>query len=238
MRRPLFSAFFVAAAAAAAPLPGCKASVEGKVNTGKEGEIADFDKPMAPNSMSDDTRSAEPGAAPAALLGARQDLSYKGATSARCKCLAAAVGQPTDASFQWTGTRPVTNPDTQVVIALTSGGVPCDVESSGASYWGYETVGHDVIVVVEAAKPGRPVAQGAIIPRPTSGGQVYIRPVDKSVPYGRPPVGAGDKCLMPGVAPAAAAASTDAPAPAATTPGWKRIKSDEADPSSTRVEIP
>jgi hypothetical protein len=132
----------------------------------------------------------------------------------------------------------MTNPDTQVVIALTSGGVPCDVESSGASYWGYETVGPDIIVVVEAAKPGRPVAQGAIIPRPMSGGQVYIRPVDKSVPYGRPAAGAGDKCLMPGVAPAPAAASTVAPAPAATAPGWKRIKSDEADPTSTRVEIP
>jgi hypothetical protein len=242
VRPALVSAFFLAFAAcgAAASLSGCKASAQGSVNTGKEGEVADFDKPMGPSSGSE-TRSFDETAAPAALLGARQDLAYKGATSARCKCLAAAVGQPKDSSFQWTGTRPITNADTQLVIALTSAGVPCDVEASGASYWGYETVGQDVVVVVETAKPGRPIAQGAIIPRPTGSGHIYIRPVDNSVPYGRPASGAGERCVLSGVAPApgaAAAGATTTTAPKPASSGWTRIKTDEADPQSTRVEIP
>jgi hypothetical protein len=240
VRPALVSALVVASvvSGASATLFGCKASVEGKVSTGKaEGDVEYFDKPMTPNATTD-TRSADQPGAEAALLGARQDLAYKGASTARCKCLAAAVGQPKDSSFQWTGTRPVTNQDTQLVVALSSAGVPCDVESPGASYWGYETVGQDVIVVVETAKPGRPVAQGAIIPRPTGNGQVYIRPVDKSAPYGRPAAGAGEKCLLPGVT--AAPAALAPAAPSATSSGWTqtRIKTDEADPQRTRTEIP
>jgi hypothetical protein len=213
-----------------AAVSGCKASVDAKVDAGKEGEIDDFDKPMDTKAMSDTPRSLDEPAAPTALLGARQDLSYKGSTTPRCKCLAVAVGQPADASFQWAGVRPSINRDSQVVLALSSAGIPCD-SVTGASYWGYEVVGQDVVVVVESAQPGRPVAQGAIIPRPSGSGQVYVRPLDKSVPYGRPQSGSGDRCPVANLGSAA-------PSVSATPSSRTRIRTEEEDPSSTRVDIP
>jgi hypothetical protein len=228
------------ACALLAAIPGCKASVEGSVNTGKPGEeVADFDKPLEPNATA--TRGMSDTSAQAALLGARQDLTYSGGTTARCKCLAVAVGQPTDSAFQWAGTRPVIDGNIEVVLALTSAGVSCDAgpEAIGASYWGYEVVGQDVVVVVESAKPGRPIAQGAIIPRPVAGGQIYVRPVDASVPYGRPISGAGPRCQVASLAQPAVTAAAPAPTvvPAASS-GWHTIKTEEADPQSTRVDEP
>jgi hypothetical protein len=218
---------------------GCQASVEANVNTPKsEAETPEFDKPM---DLSAIERSPTPQQKPAeaALLGARQDLAYSGATTPRCKCLAVAVGQPTDSSFQWTSSRPTIDQNSQVVLALTSSGVSCDAggDLAPASYWGYEIVGQDVVVGVEAAKPGRPIAQGAIIPRPAAGGQIYVRPVTGDVPYGRPTTGQGDRCAVASLAkpePAPAAA----PSPSSSTPGWHSIKTQESDPSSTRVDIP
>jgi hypothetical protein len=221
--------------AAVAAISGCKASVEGKVDSPKEGDIHDFDKPMDPNAQTSTRALEEPAAAETALLGARQDLAYNGSTAPRCKCLAVTVGQPTDASFQWAGKRPSIDRDTQVVVALSSAGINCDssAAATGASYWGYEVTGQDVVVVVESAKPGRPVAQGAIIPRPIGAGQVYVRPADKATPYGRPQSGSGDRCQVANLGPA-----TSAPAAPAPSSSWTTIKTDEADPSSTRVDVP
>lgn len=224
MRFALGPVLFVSAFAVVATVAGCKASVDAKVNAGTEEHKADFDEPM-------DTRSLQGGGpeqapVPTALLGARQDLSYGGSTTPRCTCLAVAVGQPTDASFQWAGTRPSIDSETQVVVALSSAGVTCDTGGAGASYWGYEVVGEDVIVVVETAKPGRPIAQGAIIPRPMGSGRIYVRPLDKGVPYGKPQSGAGNRCQVANigsgssaaVAPAGTAAPTASPAPASPAP--------------------
>ena len=225
------------ACAVVAAFAGCKASVEGNVNTPKsEAEIPDFDKPMQPSELAG-VRTAPPAAAETALLGARQDLSFKGPTTPRCKCLAVAVGQPTDPAFQWTGTPPVIDPSSQVVLALSSSGVACDAgpDLAPASYWGYEIVGQDVVVGVEAAKPGRPIAEGAILPRPAAGGQIFVHPVTSDVPFGRPVSGQGDRCVVAGLARAAPAAAAPSPAPSS---GWKRIKTEESDPSSTRMDMP
>jgi hypothetical protein len=228
------------ACGACAALAGCQASVEANVNTpNSEAEVADFDKPLDKEAL--ERSQAKNRTTPdTALLGARQDLSFNGATTPRCRCLAVAVGKSTDSAFQWTGTRPTLDEDTQVVFALTSSGVSCDAgpNLAQASYWGFEIVGQDVIVGVEAAKPGRPVAQGAIIPRPASGGSIYVRPVASDVPYGRPLSGQGDKCPVATLARAAATAAATAPTAAPTSPRWKSIKTQESDPSSTRVDIP
>jgi hypothetical protein len=231
VRFAVASVFFVSALVLAA-VSGCKASVEGKVDAGKEGDIADFDKPMDPKAALSQPRAFEEPTAQTALLGARQDLSYGGSATPRCKCLAVAVGQPTEASFLWASVRPSIDRDTEVVVALSSAGISCDSgpAATGASYWGYEVVGQDVVVVVESAKPGRPVAQGAIIPRPTGSGRVYIRPLDKAVPYGRPQSGSGDRCQVANLG--------TVPAASATPSSWTTIRTDEADPSSTRTEIP
>jgi hypothetical protein len=234
VRLPIAGA--VVACTALAFLAGCKASVEADVNTPKA-EVADLDKPM---DLSAVERSSPATRAPAdtALLGARLDLSYNGGTTPRCKCLAVAVGQPADASFQWASTRPTIDQETQVVLALTSSGVSCDAGDAlaPASYWGYQIVGQDVVVGVEAAKPGRPIAQGAIIPRPAAGGQIYVHPVTSDAPYGRPASGAGDRCAIASLA-RPEAAPTPAPSPAPSS-GWHSIKTQEADPTSTRTEIP
>ncbi|HEX4340515.1 MAG TPA: hypothetical protein VH062_31620 [Polyangiaceae bacterium] len=239
MRLALVEALFACAALSA--FPGCKASVEGNVNTGKsDEEVADFDKPLDLSGVNRAPTTAVP--PDAALLGARQDLAFNGATTAKCKCLAVAVGSPSDAAFQWASTRPVVDGNTSVVLAFTSSGVTCDAAPSanGASYWGYEVVGQDVVVVVESAKPGRPIAQGAIIPRPAAGGQIYVRPVDSTVPYGRPLSGTGPRCQVATLAQApvaAAAAPAPTTAPAASS-GWHSIKTEQSDPSSTRFDQP
>jgi hypothetical protein len=233
----LATAGAVVACTVFALVAGCKASVEAEVNTPKsEAETADFDKPMDLSAI--ERAQAQQKPADTALLGARQDVAYNGATTPRCKCLAVTVGQPTDPSFQWTGTRPIIDRDSQVVLALTSSGVSCDAgDLAPASYWGYEIVGQDVVVGVEAAKPGRPIAQGAIIPRPAAGGQIYVKPVTSDVPYGRPTAGQGDRCAVAALA-RPEAAPTAAPAPSSAAPGWHSIKTKEADPSSTRVDMP
>jgi hypothetical protein len=102
----------------------------------------------------------------------------------------------------------------------------------GASYWGYEMSGNDVVVVVERAAEGRPVASGAIIPRP-SGGQVYLRAADKTVPYGRPMAGTGERCQV-GNFPAMKGATTPQTVPSEGV----RIRTDEAEPLSPKTDIP
>jgi hypothetical protein len=203
---------------------GCQASVEGKMNVGtkSEGEVADFDKPLEPTAASSAAAAAtEPASAPIALLGARQDLTYHGPPTTACKCLGVALGQPGDPAFQWAGERPRTNASSQIVIALSSAGQACPeagASPSGASYWGYETSGNDVVVVVEKAYAGRPLASGAIIPRPANG-QVFVRPADKKLPYGRAASGPGERCQIGNLSPIAKPVS----APQTTPGGGMRI---------------
>jgi hypothetical protein len=166
-----------------------------EANIGTE-EVKDFNKPLDESAAARGP-SFESASPEQALLGARPDLSFSGSPTPTCKCLAVAVGQPGDTSFHWSGERPHTNPDSQLVIALTSHGVPCSESGGtglGASYWGYELKQDDVVVVVEPAVDGRPLTSGAIIPRPLGNGRVYVRPSDKSVPYGRPASGADAMC--------------------------------------------
>lgn len=215
-------------------LAGCQASIDANVNTGTKStsEVADFDKPMAPSSAPDKTFDDAP--KDTALLGARQDLSFRGPATTTCKCLAVAVGQPGGAAFHWSGERPHTNPGSQLVIALQSAGIACPEageKATGASYWGYEVVNNDVVVVVERASSGRPVASGGIIPRPLGNGQVYVRPDSKKLPYGLPASGPGDRCQIGSLEPIKS--TTPAPSPSSGV----RIRTDEADPTSSRTEM-
>jgi len=95
---------------------------------------------------------------------------------------------------------PKLDPDSQLVVALGSGGVKCDApipkDSLGASYWGYKRKGNDVVVFVENARFGRPITHGAVIPKPAPGGHIYLQPASKRVPYGRPLDGNGHRCKL------------------------------------------
>jgi hypothetical protein len=49
-----------------------------------------------------------------------------------------------------------------------------------------------VVVYVENGVAGRPLAQGAIIPKPVGTGQVYIAPVSRKLPFGKSADGKGN----------------------------------------------
>ncbi len=143
--------------------------------------------------------SAAPAASAAAsehaLLGARTDLSLEPAdVPGQCSCVRVALGPANLGAFKWNGARPTLDDRTQLAIALTSAGAGCDNPKGtlGASYWGYRRIGDDIIVYVENGKSGRPVAQGAIIPKPFGQGQVYLAPTTKQVPYGKSLNGKGN----------------------------------------------
>lgn len=138
--------------------------------------------------------SAVPAANDRPLLGARTDLSLEPAqTPGQCSCVRVALGPANLGAFQWKGTPPPVDDRTQLVVALSSEGTGCTNPKGtlGASYWGYRRKGNDVVVYVENGVAGRPVAQGAIIPKPFGQGQVYLAPTTKKVPFGKPSNGKG-----------------------------------------------
>ncbi len=147
--------------------------------------------------------------ADAPLVGARPALQLAAETPpAVCACLAVTVGKPNDPQFFWQAGPPRTTPD-QLVVAVSSAGVPCPDApegSLGATYWGYRQEGADVVVVVEQARDGRPMTTGAIIPRPGPGGAVYVAPQNARIPYGRPLTPGERYCRV------------SAPTPASSTP--------------------
>jgi hypothetical protein len=187
--------------AAGASLAACKASVSADVHAqgNDTDDVQDFDEPMGESEASQDTFMGEQGA-DRAMLGARHDLALAGDSSQpTCTCLAAVVGYPSNPAFFWQAVVPSIDATSQLVIAFSSEGVSCAQQpegSLGASYWGYRQEGDDVVVIVENARPGRPLTSGAIIPRPVGAGSVHVAPLDKSVPYGRSLDGSGGRCRL------------------------------------------
>jgi hypothetical protein len=136
----------------------------------------------------------------------RTDAHAKG-----CNCLRIAAGQPRDPAFEWESVIPDIDPSSQVVVAFSSRGEVCEgepIESQGASYHGFEKRGADVIVMVESARPGRPLVSGAILPRPDSGGRILVQAVPATLPYGKSKGDSGGVCEV----------TTEASEPVASTP--------------------
>ncbi len=177
----------------------CKASVEAEAHTSAEAtSTGDTEGPDDPGG---EAEAQMPPETPTesnpevALAGARPDLSLTNPRAATaCRCLAVAVGQPNDPLFAWQSGAPTTDPATQAVVALSSEGAGCGADP-GASYWGYRRDGNDVVVLVENARTGRPVVQGAIIPRPQGNGRILVRPLTAKVPYGGSSDGSG-ACVL------------------------------------------
>lgn len=179
---------------------GGSARVEASTS-GDDVQTFDFDRPLGEEELADKPDGqhkkamaslSQQGLASAesngqyALLGARRDLRVAPTvTQARCQCLGLVLGPADDPGFVWQGPRPAVDPATQVVVGLTSEGVACDKNPKGhvASYKGYTVEGNDVVVTVEVARAGRPVTQGAILPRPD--GRVLVAPASGDVPFGR-----------------------------------------------------
>ncbi len=193
---------------------GCQASVNADANVSGKAVSAEGDADLSASGEAEGkgemTRSSvapSPGVAPAignaavnpsasrVLLGARHDLQLRsGKATASCECLSVAVGGSHSSGMAWSSVPPDIDESTQLSIALSSEGQACKGEpkkSLGASYWGYRISGNDVVVLVEAARGGRPLTTGAVIPRPVGPGQVFVAPASKKLPYGRPLAGKG-----------------------------------------------
>jgi hypothetical protein len=182
-------------------LLGCQASVNADANVSGEGARARAQADLSESGEGDGElrraslaeMSAKTNAAMTAgdrvLLGARHDLRLDaGKGGASCQCLSVALGGVKEAGMTWSSSPPLIDESTQLSIALSSEGQACPGEpkqSLGASYWGYRISGDNVIVLVEAARDGRPLTSGAIIPKPVGQGQVFVVPASKSLPYGR-----------------------------------------------------
>ena len=243
-------------------LVGCQASVNADANVSGEGAKGRAQADLSGESEGEgDLRRAslaEISAKTAAvmtasnrvLLGARHDLRLEaGKGAATCQCLAVALGGPKEAGMAWSSSPPEIDETTQLTIALSSEGQACQGEpkqSLGASYWGYRISGNDVIVLVEAARDGRPLTSGAIIPKPLGQGQVFVAPASKRLPYGRALEGNGQcKIGNPGQARTTPFSElelgSDAPRPASgevnrRSVGIGRAASDDDTP--TTIELP
>jgi hypothetical protein len=176
---------------------GCRANVRGSatVDGDASGNLsADANGEGDGSDMSPASDDLAPAAASdRALLGARHDLGLVAENAtAKCQCLAVALGAPSSSAFRWSAGAPSIDPETQLVIAQSSADQGCDEPkgSLGASYWGYRMQGNNVVVFVESAVSGRPLTAGGIIPKPFGDGQVFVAPASKKTPYGRAPDGA------------------------------------------------
>ena len=128
-------------------------------------------------------------AAQSGLVGVRHDLMLAdGAKTARCNCLAVEVGPAADPRFFWTAGAPTIGAGS-VTVALGARGVPCTGgvadEKRRPSISAVDQIGDDIIIEVEDLPNGRPLAAGAVVPRPGPNGGVYVRPRDAKVIYAK-----------------------------------------------------
>jgi hypothetical protein len=240
---------------------GCKGSVSAEANVGDEGAKARAQAEMSESSEAEgelNRRALSATAQQAAdveaasrrvLLGARHDLKLQsGKATTSCQCLAVALGAASESGMAWSGGAPQLDASTQLSIALSSEGQPCQDEpkqSLGASYWGYRLSGNDVVVLVEAARAGRPQTSGAIIPKPVGSGQVFVAPASSRLPYGRPLEGKG-MCKIGNPGPARTApfseleVGSDAPRPATgdVTFGRSNVIPNPTEAVPSTIEIP
>jgi hypothetical protein len=175
------------------------ANVSGAADSDSDEQLKSFDRPLEhPASAPEPLQEGVAGAGHA-LFGARHDLSYAGPKSATCACLAVALrDHAKDTAFAWELEEPQLEPSSQWIVALTSNQVPCDESPSGtlgASYQGYVTDGNDVVIYVEALGEGRPMTNGAIIPRPKPNGGVFVESTNAI--YGKPLDGKSKRCKLP-----------------------------------------
>jgi hypothetical protein len=127
-------------------------------------------------------------------FGVRHDLALASSPSSpsskeRCSCLAVEVGKAEDPKFQWAAGAPEVGADA-LVLAFSARGVECpggspDEKNRRPSISAVDQEGNDVIVEIEELASGRPLASGAILPKPASGGAVYVKARSSKLPYAR-----------------------------------------------------
>jgi len=193
---------------------GCAARVQTEARaSASAGEADDRRWELGPTgepaAAPDKTASVAPAAStpsrdvPTHFLGVVHDLSLAPAAGrvAACSCLALAYGPPDDPKFVWQA-RPYAVDRSTMAIAVQSEGIACSLPAgtkrpaAPASIAAVEQQGPDVVVVVEAATRGRPVARGALVKRPEQGGGITVRGRG-GVPFGTPLGGGRGACRIP-----------------------------------------
>jgi hypothetical protein len=125
-----------------------------------------------------------------AMVGVRPDLTIAKSVerTEQCSCLAVEVGMPGSAKFTWQNGPPSILPDA-LAIAISAKGLACSggppEDQRRPSISAVDRSNGDVFVEIEELPPGRPLASGAIIPKPDANGSIYVRPKGSKVPYGR-----------------------------------------------------
>ena len=123
--------------------------------------------------------------------------------AANCSCLSIVVAEgPTDSRLMWVDAPPKLEADV-AVVAMSDKGITCPgLPAEGnerPSISGVEKDGPNVVIIVENLPAGRPVASGAVIPKPGPGGSVFVKPKGPKVLYGRPlpgAVGTAGRCKV------------------------------------------
>lgn len=193
---------FAAAALLGASALGCGGDQEWRSDMSWQGQ----DGPMATaEPTSRDAHILPPSGdaqtTPLTWFGVRHDLTMATSAprSAVCSCLAAEVGMPGKQAFVWDGSVPTIGSDA-LVVAVSARGVACaavpDETKRRASISAVDRDGADVIVEIEELPEGRPLALGAIIPKPDPGGSVYVRGRSPKIPYAQ--AMQGQKCRVMG----------------------------------------
>lgn len=191
------------AVALALPL-GCGGAQQSSPGeSGWSDELADPSMQPIESSESPERRSSDgpmpitkPPATQPTEMRVRHDLmmAKEAPHNANCSCLSMVVADtPNDSRLMWIDAPPKLEADVAVVAMSTKGiacpGLPAD-STDRPSISGVERDGPDVVIVVENLAAGKPIASGAVIPKPGPGGSVYVKPKGPKVPYGRPLPGA------------------------------------------------
>jgi hypothetical protein len=176
-------------------LPSCKASVKTEVNAGAKTKKTGFEELEDMQNLNQAPALPESSAqTETEYFGIARRMSLQaGVQEANCQCVAGVVGFGNEPFFQWFGEKPFIGSDA-LVVAISAEGIPCEQKGRGPSIAAIDRDGQDVVVVLEEFKDTRPIARGAIIPNPGSGGSVYLRARGKA-PYGRPFPGQGTRGL-------------------------------------------
>jgi hypothetical protein len=202
--RGLILCCYLTLAAAGLTAAGCSGDQSWTKDGSWQGDDAPPQRPPSKTlSPGDDHSTLTPtvGAAPVgtAPFGVRHDLSMKpdAPRTAACGCVAVEVGMPGKQAFLWGGEVPAIASDA-VVVAVSARGVDCPAEPDEskrrASISAVDRDGDDVIIEIEDLPEGRPLALGAIIPRPGPSGALYLQPRDKKVRW--VPQGSARRCKV------------------------------------------
>lgn len=184
-------------------------SAKGSANASGKGEDDDRKWELGPTGAAETSASGRTGLAMTA-----QDIHYIGVVhdlyvgeaadkSPACSCLMLAYDRPNSLKFRWRNGVRRTDPDT-MAVAISSEGIPCNLMVGGkertlapASIAAIEGKGPDIVIVVEEASRGRPVARGALVKKPDpSGGSIIVRGLG-DVPFGTPIGGGKGPCKVP-----------------------------------------